>query len=126
METNVTERTDTMGLLNLRAEHLKMLDSGKVDIALQDGIKRAVLDCKDRPHDPTKRVVTLKLNIVPMPEDNDLDQVHVEFEVESKVPVRRSKPYPMKVHNNGQLSFSEHNPTNPDQATMFDADSEGA
>lgn len=113
-----------MGLVSLRPEHLKFLDGGKVDIAFQDALKRAVLDCFDRPHDAKPRTVTLKANIAPVTDGQELDSVNVEFEVESKVPVRRSKTYPMKVHNNGQLSFVEENPTNPDQKTLLDEEAD--
>lgn len=109
-----------MGKVALRLDHLKHLDGGKVDAAWADALKRATLDCEDRPSDPTPRMVTLKAKVVPISHERDLDACRVEFEVCVKVPDRRSKPFMMNAHANGQLSFVEENPDNPAQSTLLD------
>lgn len=111
-------------LIELKLESLADLDDGRVSVAFVEEIRRAVMDCQDRPGDTNKRIVRLQFEITPVREEKtgDCEQVHGEFHIESKVPKRKSKVYGFRVHRTGQLSFSKNSPDNPDQLSMLDAE----
>jgi hypothetical protein len=64
-------RNESMGkstLFALNAETLSHLDSGRASAALDQALKKAVLDCLDRPGDDRPRKITLCLEVKPVME----------------------------------------------------------
>ena len=76
-----------------------------------DRLNAAVLDCKrsdsDRP-----RVVTLKLSIVPRP--NDPDDVIISPQVGAKTPALQHESFFARASKNGQLKFDFAEPDEAD------------
>lgn len=107
-----------MHLLTL--DTLKNLDFGKVSKAFSRELKHCVLDCMDRPNDDGARVVNLTLTLKPVTSGQECEACTGEFEVKSKVPVRRSRTFSLGVKNTGALYFNEDSPDAVDQTTLFD------
>lgn len=115
-----------MAFVQLTLETLKDLDFGKVNMAFMSELKRAVLDCTDRPGETKARSVALEFTITPIiDEDGMCESVRGEMQIKSKVPVRKTKRYEFAVNKHGHLSFSEHNPTSIDQTTFDDIGEDG-
>ena len=114
-----------MPLTKLELNSLGELDDGRVLIAFGHELKRAVMDCMDRPGDKTSRTVNMELKLTPVigPE-GQCDSVAGEFQIKSKVPVRKSKSYDFNVNRAGQLIYSSTSPDNIDQTTFDDVDPE--
>lgn len=114
-----------MSLIPLNLESLKELDAGKVSVAWDHELKRAVSDCMDRPGDKKPRVVTLELAITPVvSEDGGCEGAHGEFQIKSKVPTRKSRVYDFGVNRKGHVYFSDTSPDNLPQTTFDDVDPE--
>lgn len=79
-------------------------------------LRRATLDCLDRPGTRKPRTITIKVEVVP--DKNDPLDVVVAATVGSKAPARPLDPYRMHGNSRGQLKFSPASPGNPDQQTM--------
>ncbi len=102
---------------------LHLLDYGKAAEALQTHLRRAAVDCLDRPGDAKARKVTLQFEIVPVLEpDGDCTEVRVTIQAISKMPTHCTKPYSMALRKNGSLGFSEDSPENVGQTTIFDGE----
>lgn len=85
---------------------LKELDAGRVSVAFAHELKRAVLDCLDRPGDGKARTVTLICTLKPTIDDQgDCDSVKGSFAIRAKMPERSSKTYDFGVTNKGHLYF---------------------
>lgn len=115
-----------MPFIQLSLESLEHLDDGRVAVAFQHELKRAVQDCIDRPSDKKPRTVTLELAIKPIvaPDSSiiEMEGADGEFTVKSKVPTRKSKTYSFRSNKHGQLAFSSESPENADQTTFDDID----
>lgn len=112
-----------MAIVQLTLDTLKDLDDGRVAVAFMHELKRAVLDCMDRPGDKNARTVSLEFKLTPVvADDGQCEGAEGEFAIKSKVPTRKSKTYSFRTTKAGQLSYSEHSPENVDQATIFDKD----
>lgn len=111
------------GLVAFSLESLNEVDAGRIVVAFQHELKRMIDDCRDRPGDKNARTVGLKCAITPILDIIDkkviCNGVNIEFEITGKVPVRRSRPIPMKVNDKGAY-FNTDAPDNPDQTTFFD------
>lgn len=87
-------------------ETLKELDAGRVSVAFSHELKRAVMDCLDRPGEGKERVVTLVCKLKPvLSDEGDCDSVKGSFAIKAKVPERTSKTYDFGVTNKGHLYF---------------------
>ena len=116
-----------MPMVEMTLDTLKDLEDGRVSVAFAHELKRAVLDCIDRPGDKNARKVSLEFAISPII-DQDTGQcegANGEFEIKSKVPTRKSKTYQFNVTKQGQLSYSANNPQNRLQHTIEDMDESG-
>lgn len=115
-----------MPFLELNLGSLESLDDGRVAVAFQHELKRAVQDCIDRPADKKPRTVTLELSIKPVvsPDSSivEMEGADGEFTIKSKVPTRKSKTYSFRSNKHGQLAFSSESPENADQLTFSDID----
>ena len=109
-----------MSLVQLNLETIKQFDEGRVWVAFGQDLKRAVLDCIDRPTDKRVRTVTVEVELVPIANDggggcmiaNDAD---VKMKCKLKLPHRQTISRPMRMNRSGQLIFSDLTPENPDQ-----------
>jgi hypothetical protein len=109
-----------MAIKQLCLSNLKDLDGGKADQSLQLHLKRAALDCEDRPNDPTARKVTLDFSLVPVVDERGfLTDVHVQIHAKSVVPAHRTKVYSMGIRRDGMLIFQEDSPNDINQGTML-------
>jgi len=110
--------------VSLSLANLKRLDFGKVDVAFQRHISRAIEDCMDRPGDPHPREVLLRLKVEPADNQAGLcDAVMMHAEVASRVPVHRSADFhcrPRKTDKGALLVFDDESPDNADQGTFGD------
>jgi hypothetical protein len=107
-------------------QELESLDGGKAVRALDAHIKRAALDCYDRPGDKKARKVTLEIELVPaMDAEGNCDEVHAKIRAASTVPKHVTKPYSLGLRPSGQLVFSEDAPDNYRQATIMDGEAVG-
>lgn len=115
-----------MPFVELNLASLQDLDDGRVAVAFQHEMKRAVQDCIDRPADKKPRTVTLELAIKPIvsPDSSivEMEGADGEFTIKSKVPTRKSKTYNFRSNKHGQLAFSSESPENADQTTFADLD----
>lgn len=112
-----------MGFVNLTLESLKDLDAGRISVAFQQQLKRAVEDCMDRPGEKAARNVVMNVKIVPIiAADGSCEETAAEFQITSKVPARKSKTYHFGIKKGGILYFSENSPDAIDQTTLDDVD----
>lgn len=115
-----------MPFMELNLGSLESLDDGRVAVAFQHELKRAVQDCIDRPADKKPRTVTLELSIKPIvaPDSSiiEMEGADGEFTIKSKVPTRKSKTYNFRSNKHGQLAFSSESPESADQTTFDDLD----
>ena len=86
--------------LTLRSLHL--LSSGLAEDFAQQ-LDAAVSDCKQRPSLSAKREITLKLTIIPHPEDPD--DVLIEPITTRKMPARKIEPIRARRTRRNQLQF---------------------
>jgi hypothetical protein len=114
----------------LTLETIAGLDMGKVAETMAMHLGRAAADCEDRPHDASPRKVILAITLSPSVDpEGHMEDVKAQFFVESKVPSHRTKVYSMGVRRTpGRgvgLVYNEDSPTNINQGTLYDNDSEG-
>jgi len=103
----------------LSLAELKNLDLGKVEAAFRVELGKIVADLCDRPEDPTKRTLSLKLSL--WPEDvvaGATETVSVVFTLESRIPKRTTRVHNMRVSGDKCLVFNSESPDNPDQRTL--------
>lgn len=110
---------------------LRQLDGGRVAEAFLHAIKRAALDCEDRPGEERARKVSLQAEITPqtrLEEEPDgrmktvFDGVDVKFQIKDALPTRLSRKYSMGVKHNGSVYFNADSPHDHRQATFFDGE----
>lgn len=102
---------------------IPLLDGGKIVLAFDKEVERAVADCMDRPADKRPRSVQVTFKMIPTSTEEskgDCDQVVIAAEITSTIPKRRTRPYVMVPHTNNQLSFNPDLPDDPNSATLFD------
>jgi len=116
--------TLTTNLLRLTAETLHQVDFGKATEAFQRLLKRAVLDCEDRPTMKKARKVTLEVQLTPEPEfeGNTVNCYTAKgvLVVKSSVPDYATNEIDFGIRNNGELVFNPDSPGNHRQMTMLD------
>lgn len=111
-----------MPILQFSLETLRELDGGKAAIAFDRHIKRAAIDCSDRPGDPKARTVSLCIELTPRIDADSLDCSEVECKilVNSKVPPHHTKPLSFGLRKNGVVVFNPDSPEAIDQKTMYE------
>lgn len=108
-----------MSRMKLSLATLKDFDFGKADVVVQQAMSVAVRDVLDRPGEKKPRVVTIKVSITPVvQQDGDVVDAEVEFEVANAIPKWRTAPRPVLVGRQGDLFFSPDAPDNPRQETF--------
>lgn len=112
-------------LTELNLHSLNDIDDGRVAVAFMQELRRAVMDCMDRPGDKTSRVVALEFKLTPVVGDEGSCEGAIgEFHIKSKVPTRKSKSYSFGTNRKGHLIYSANSPENIDQTTFDDIDPE--
>lgn len=107
-----------MGLKKLSLAELAEFDDGRVRVAWDQALQRAIDDCADRPGVEKPRTVVLVASFAPVAsEGGKLRDVTTEFEIKETSPGRRSAPYAMAARPGG-LFFSEFSPDEVDQASL--------
>ena len=108
-----------MAQMTLSLNSLSDFDYGKAAVAFEQALKRAVVDCLERPGDKAARKVVLTTNIVPvMQQDGDVVDAEVDFTVKATVPPWQTATRPLAVTKGGQLLFNDMAPDNPRQTTI--------
>lgn len=110
----------------LKLDTIKDLDDGRVAIAFDQNMKRAVQDCMDRPSDKKSRKVSIVCNVTPIVAvSGECEGAEVDFELKTSVPVQRTRSYTLIPNKVGHLKFSKNSP-DAGQTTIFDnVDKEG-
>lgn len=109
-------------VMQFALDNLKELDGGKAVEALNQHIRRAALDCLDRPADGKPRTVTLTISLSPVldPQGN-CEEVQAQIHASSTVPKHRTKVYSLGLRRNGVLVFNPDSPDHIDQSTFLPA-----
>lgn len=108
-----------MAVHELTLSKLDALDDGRITIAWQQALKRAVADCEDRPAVGEARKVILQTEISPiLDEDGQLDTCRVQFQVKESAPVRKTKKYDMDPRRGQILVFNDLSDDNVKQRTL--------
>lgn len=104
-------------------ESLKELDGGKASLAFEHHVRRAAIDCMDRPGDKAPRKITLEITLRPVMEPGgDCTEVEAQIKASSSVPKHQTKPYSFGLRRNGVLVFNPDSPDAVDQMTAFGDD----
>lgn len=89
-------------LLPLNLETLHDLGDGELGILIRNQLQRIARDCLDRPHDKTKRKVTIEISASPVCNPRgEFTHTTIEIESKAKIPVYRTSPYQMQADVNG-------------------------
>lgn len=101
---------------------LKELDGGKAWHAFQQHIRRAAIDCLDRPGDDKARKVVLEIELSPVLDAQSLEcsEVTAKIQASSTVPKHRTKKYSFGLRRNGSLVFNVDAPDNVNQTTFLE------
>jgi hypothetical protein len=116
-----------MPLHMLSLENLSILEGGKVTVAFDRLLQRAVDDCLDRPGEGKARVVTLQVEVIPIPDqDGSCAKTDVQVQLQSKVPNYRTQAISCGLRRrridggeHGMLVFNEDSPGEIDQGTFL-------
>lgn len=107
-------------MLEFSLENLSEIDGGKAALAFQEHVRRATLDCMDRPGDVKKRTVTFKVEITPlMQDDGDCTEVVMRLHAASSVPPHQTRLLSLGIRRNGSLVFNPDSPNDVNQATLL-------
>ena len=108
-----------MAMLGFDAKSIAIIDGGRIGLAINQELRKAALDCEDRPADKRPRKVTLTLDMVPVCDDaGDVESVFVSAQVKAIHPSRKSRKFDMSLRKNGVLAFNEDSLENVDQKTL--------
>lgn len=107
-------------LHELTLTSLAAMDGGRVGAAFQQSLKRALLDCEDRPHEAKARVITLQVGIVPAIADADevCDEIRMKVQVTDSVPKRQTRPYSCRLRAGGMAAFNDESLDDVDQLSL--------
>lgn len=112
-----------MGVEQFTIESMRDLDGGKAAEAFNMHVRRAAMDCLDRPADPKPRKVKLEVSLSPVLDtDGSCDRVDVQIHASSAVPTHRTRTYSFGLRRNGVLVFNPDSPDNVDQQTLMSDD----
>lgn len=98
------------------------LDDGRVAIAFDRHLRRAISDCEDRPGDGTARKVTITLEVKPLILEGAVD-ISVVAQIKGSIPNHVSRPTVCQIRsmNNavGKVAaFNDLSGDNPRQGTI--------
>lgn len=108
----------------LNLETLHELGDGELGVLIRNQLQRIARDCVDRPHDKTKRTVTLEITAIPVVSpQGEFTHSNMEIECKAKIPVFRTAPYQMKADMNG-FKFNGDFPSEVGQLPLTEGDDE--
>lgn len=111
-----------MALEKFTTEALSRIDGGRIAAAFELALKRAEVDCKDRPAVKKARRVELIATIEPiLGPDGELDSCDVSFTIKDSIPKRESKVFNMTAARSG-LMFNEMSAEDARQKTLDEVD----
>lgn len=114
-----------MPIQQFTLKNLDELDGGKAAVAFENHVRRAALDCTDRPGDKAARKVVLEVLLVPvMEQGGDCVSVDAQIKVSSAVPKHQTKPYSFGLRRGGMLVFNPDSVDNINQTTLIDGEDE--
>lgn len=109
-----------MPIMQVTLDSLKDIGGGIVSAAFLHELKRAVIDCHDRPGDKNARTVAMEMKLSPVIQpDGTCDEVAAEFRIKSKVPERKSKTFSFGVRKGGVLVHNPDSSESIDQQTLL-------
>lgn len=112
-----------MPMIRLTLDSLKDLDDGRALVSFTKELRKAVLDCIDRPGEEKPRTVSLVMDVTPvMGEEGMCEGATGKFRITNKTPDRTTKPYSFAINKLGDLIFSSNSPDNVQQLTLDDID----
>lgn len=83
---------------DLSLENLAEINKGVVASAFNAELRKALLDCADRPNEDKARVVKMEIALIPKPGNaNDCEAVDVQFRFSSSIPKAATRDYQMPV-----------------------------
>jgi hypothetical protein len=108
-----------MGLRDLNLQGLAHIDGGRVDVAFNRHLRRAIEDCEDRPGDRNARKVVLTAILRPVClQDGAVTDVNAEFEIASSVPKHISRTVECRIKANGRAIFNDLSEDDVEQMTI--------
>jgi hypothetical protein len=111
-------------LTKFSLETMKDLDGGRATLTFDEQVKRAVLDCIDRPGEKRVRVVTLQMKITPVPVISgntiDCDGVDAILQCRTQLPDHPSRQVNFGIKHDGSLIFNPDSPADHRQTTLVD------
>lgn len=114
-----------MAVKLFKIESLPEFDGGRIAAAVEQELKKAALDCMDRPAEERARTVNLQFELCPVRDEHgQCEGVTLDFQIVGKCPTRKSKTYHLGIKQTGGLFFSEHSPENVNQKTIMDGGSD--
>ena len=106
-------------LRELNLEGLSHIAGGTVDAAFSKHVKRAIMDCEDRPGDKNARTISLVVKVTPVIlQDGAITDVQIERDVASAVPKHVSKTVECRVKAGGRALFNDLSEADYDQRTI--------
>ena len=104
-------------------DKIHLMDGGRVAVAFDQAIGRALADCHDRPGVAKPRKVSMEVTLIPVCDDGFCDSVDVQFSFKDGMPARSSKAYNLGVRKRGadkqlQLVFNDLSLDNANQRTI--------
>jgi hypothetical protein len=108
-----------MAIKPLTLATLSQIEDGKVAVAVDTLLRRASLDCHDRPGDPKERTVVIKIGLIPVLQpDGGCSEVKAQINAKAHVPDLKTREFSLGLKHNGTLVFNEDSLDSIDQATF--------
>lgn len=107
-------------LKQLTAKSLPHVDRGALGAALDGALRQVLFDLHDRPTTAEKRVVSLRLEFVPVPRKpgpglpEELDNVKLDYRVDLRVPTQRGVPQTLTIPEDAGRPCLQFNDQTPD------------
>lgn len=106
-------------VLEFTAASLATIDGGRVAAAINQELKKAAMDCDDRPGERRPRKINVALEMVPVVDERGLaESCKVRATIKASHPDRRSKVFDMSLRKGGKLAYDEESLDNVDQQTL--------
>lgn len=106
-------------LQKLGFESLSTLDGGSVDKQFEAALKRASLDCQQRPGESRARTITLKVTVVPVVDQSGFcEDVEWDAVVFDKIPSYKSSKFSASLRRDGSFVFTDDSLVDPKQGKL--------
>lgn len=104
---------------------LAAMDDGRIAVAFDQAIRRAAVDCDDRPGDDRARKVLLEIEFTPTCDESGLcESVQSQIQIKDTLPSRKSRKFDLGIRKGGMFVFSPASLANHRQGSLpLDEDS---